>query len=70
MYVYVDVMVDIQFRNFFPTFVDGDKACLSKLKSEPDVLIGTVDMAHIENEREKYPYLKDRNQEMYARFPR
>jgi nitrilase len=51
---------------FCPPFVDGDKACLSKLKSKPDVLIGTVDMAHLESEREKYPYLKDRNQDMYA----
>jgi predicted amidohydrolase len=53
---------------FCPPFVDGDKACLSKLKSKPAVLIGTVDMAHIENEREKYPYLKDRNQDMYAKL--
>jgi nitrilase len=51
---------------FCPPFVDGDEACLSKLKNEPDVLIGTVDMAHLENVKEKYPYLKDRNQDMYA----
>ena len=51
---------------FCPPFVDGDEACLSELKSKPGVLIGTVDMAHIENVREKYPYLKDRNQERYA----
>ena len=51
---------------FCPPFVDGDKACLRMLESEPDVLIGTVDMAHIESEREKHPYLRDRNQDMYA----
>ena len=51
---------------FCPPFVDGDKACLSMLNSRPDVLIGTVDMAHIANVKEKYPYLKDRNQDMYA----
>ena len=36
------------------------------LESEPGVLIGTVDMAHIKSEREKHPYLRDRNQDMYA----
>ena len=51
---------------FCPPFVDGDKACLSKLRSKPDILIGTVDLAHLENEREKHPYLKDRNQDMFA----
>ena len=51
---------------FCPPFVDGDKACLSRLNSKPGVLVGTVDMAHLKNEREKYPYLKDRNQVMYA----
>ena len=51
---------------FCPPFVDGDKVCLSRLKSKPDVLIGTVDMAHLKCEREKNPYLKDRNQDMYA----
>jgi hypothetical protein len=25
-------------------------------------------MAHLENEREKYPYLKDRNQDMYVKL--
>ena len=53
---------------FCPPFVDGDKVCLSNLNGKPDVLIGTVDMAHIENVRNKYPYLKDRNQDMYANF--
>ena len=51
---------------FCPPFVDGDEACLNKLKTKPDVLIGTVDMAHLENVKKKYPYLKDRNQDMYA----
>ncbi len=51
---------------FCPPFVDGDKACLSSLKKEPGVLIGTVDMAQLEKVREKYPYLRDRNQHMYA----
>ena len=51
---------------FCPPFVGGDKACLSRLNSKPGVLVGTVDMAHLKNEREKYPYLKDRNQVMYA----
>jgi predicted amidohydrolase len=37
-----------------------------KLKSKPDVLIGTVDMAHLESVKKKYPYLKDRNQDMYV----
>ncbi len=51
---------------FCPPFVDGDEACLSKLKSKPDVLIGTVDMAYLESVKKKYPYLKDRNQDMYV----
>ena len=51
---------------FCPPFIDGDKACLSRLNSKPGVLVGTVDMANLKNEREKYPYLKDRNQVMYA----
>jgi len=51
---------------FCPPFVDGDEACLNKLKTNPDVLIGTVNMAHLENVRKNYPYLKDRNQDMYA----
>ena len=51
---------------FCPPFVDGDEACLNKLKTKPDVLIGTVDTAHVENVKKKYPYLKDRNQDMYA----
>ncbi len=51
---------------FCPPFVDGDEACLNKLKTKPDVLIGTVDMAHLENVKKKYPYLRDRNQDMYA----
>ena len=53
---------------FCPPFVDGDKACLSRLKSKPGVLVGTVDMAYLKCERDKYPYLKDRNQSMYASF--
>ena len=53
---------------FCPPFVDGDEACLKKLKTKPDVLIGTVDRAHLENVKKKYPYLKDRNQDMYAKF--
>ena len=51
---------------FCPPFVDGGKACLSRLKAKPGVLVGTVDMAHLKYEREKYPYLQDRNQGMYA----
>lgn len=51
---------------FCPPFVDGDKACLRELKSRPDVLTGTVDTAHLKSVREKYPYLKDRNRNMYA----
>lgn len=51
---------------FCPPFVDGDKACLSKLESEPGVLIGTVDMHHLDSVRKKYPYLRDRNRGMYA----
>jgi len=51
---------------FCPPFVDGDEACLNKLKTKPDVLIGTVDTAHLENVKKKYPYIKDRNQDMYA----
>jgi len=53
---------------FCPPFVDGDTACLSRLKTKPGVLVGTVDMAHLRGERKKYPYLKDRNQSMYAGF--
>jgi len=51
---------------FCPPFIDGNKACLSRLETKPDVLIGTVDMAHLENVRDKYPYLKDRHQNMYS----
>ncbi len=51
---------------FCPPFVDGDKACLHKLKTKPDVLTGTVDMMHMENIRAQYPYLMDRNQERYT----
>jgi len=50
---------------FCPPFVDGDKACLSKLETKPGVLIGTVDTAHLTSIRTKYPYLKDRNLDMY-----
>ena len=50
---------------FCPPFVDGDKACLRRLEIKPDVLIGTVDMAHLACVRKKYPYLNDRNQDMY-----
>ena len=39
-----------------------------KVKKEPGVLIGTIDMAQLESVREKYPYLRDRNQHMYAEF--
>ena len=53
---------------FCPPFVDGDEACLNELKTKPDVLIGTVDMTHIENVRKKYPYLKDRNLDMFAKL--
>jgi len=51
---------------FCPPFVDGDKACLSRLKSKPGVLVGTVDMEHLSYQRKKYPYLKDRNKGMYT----
>ena len=51
---------------FCPPFVDGDTACPTRLESKPDLLIGTVDIAQLESERKKYPYLKDRNQDMYA----
>jgi len=51
---------------FCPPFVDGNQARMSCLETKPDVLIGTVDMAHLESIRETYPYLKDRNQDMYS----
>jgi nitrilase len=51
---------------FCPPFVDGDRACLSRLKSKPGVLVGTVDMEHLSYQRKKYPYLKDRNNGMYT----
>jgi len=50
---------------FCPPFVDGDKAIPSKLESRSKVLIGTSDMAHLSCVRKKYPYLKDRNQDMF-----
>ena len=53
---------------FCPPFVDGDEACLTELNSKPEVLIGSVDMAHLENVRKNYPYLKDRNREMYPQL--
>ena len=53
---------------FCPPFVDGDKDCQSSIGKKPGVLIGTIDTAQLKSVREKYPYLKDRNQDMYSRL--
>lgn len=51
---------------FCPPFVDGQESRLSKLESEPGLLIGTVDVDHLERVRKNYTYLEDRNLSMYS----
>ena len=46
--------------------MNPSKSRLSKLESEPGLLLGSVDMSHIERVRKNYTYLKDRNRRMYS----
>jgi predicted amidohydrolase len=50
---------------FCPPFVDGQEFRLNKLESEPGLLVGTVDVDHLERVRKTYTYLEDRNRSMY-----
>ena len=46
---------------FCPPFIDGHMNCSEKLNDSPDVLTGIVDLEHLYEIRDKYPYLKDRS---------
>ena len=46
---------------FCPPFIDGQMNYLEKLNDRPDVLTGIVDLVHLNEIRNKYPYLKDRS---------
>jgi nitrilase len=52
---------------FCPPFVDGEESRLSGLAREDGILVGTVDLNHLEDGRSAYTYLRDRNRTMYAR---
>lgn len=51
---------------FCPPFIDGEKYRLKKLRSAPGVLSGIVDSRYLKEVRSTYPYLTDRNIDMYA----
>lgn len=50
---------------FCPPFIDGGKCKLEKLGIAPGVLSGIVDIRYLEEVRRTYPYLTDRNVDMY-----
>ena len=50
---------------FCPPFLDGEKRKLEKLGSTPGVLSGIVDAHYLKQVRSTYPYLTDRNIDMY-----
>jgi len=51
---------------FCPPFIDGEKSKLQRLGIAPGVLSGIVDMRYLEEVRRTYPYLTDRNVDMYG----
>lgn len=51
---------------FCPPFLDGEAHRLEKLGSNPGVLSGIVDIRYLEDVRRTYPYLTDRNIDMYS----
>jgi len=50
---------------FCPPFLDGKTSRLEKLGRAPGLLTGIVDLTYLEQTRQKYPYLADRNPGMY-----
>jgi nitrilase len=50
---------------FCPPFIDGGRRKLEKLGTAPGVLSGIVDKRYLEEVRRIYPYLTDRNDDMY-----
>ena len=51
---------------FCPPFLDGEKCRLESLGESPGVLSGIVDIRYLEEVRRTYPYLTDRNSDMYG----
>jgi hypothetical protein len=54
---------------FCPPFLDGENRKLEKLGTAPGVLSGIVDLRYLEEVRRAYPYLMDRNGDMYNDQP-
>ena len=52
---------------FCPPFVDGRSSLPETLGDDPGVLVGSVDPAGLRAIRQEYPFLADRNREMYRR---
>jgi hypothetical protein len=50
---------------FCPPFLDGKNWKLEKLGSAPGLLSGIVDINYLNKVRQRYPYLTDRNVDMY-----
>ena len=46
--------------------LDGENCKLEKLGTAPGVLSGIVDIRYLEEVRRTYPYLSDRNGDMYC----
>lgn len=53
---------------FCPPFLDGQNSRLEKLGCSPGILPGIVDIPYLEQVRRKYPYLGDRNVDMYKKY--
>ena len=51
---------------FCPPFIDDEKCKMEKLGTSPGVLSGIVDIRYMEEVRRKYPYLTDRNDDMFC----
>ncbi len=51
---------------FCPPAIDGDRLELTKLGDEPGALVGVVDLRKLEEIRRQFPYLLDRNVDMYG----
>jgi predicted amidohydrolase len=51
---------------FCPPFLDGENRKLEKLGTTPGVLSGVVDIRYLKEVRRAYPYLTDRNGDMYC----
>lgn len=50
---------------FCPPFLDGKNRSVETLGSAPGVLVGIVDIPYLKEVRRTYPYLTDRNADMY-----